>query len=295
MMQVFCRVIDSGSFTRAADQMKLSKAVVSKYVKELEQRLDCRLINRTTRAIALTDAGRLYYQRSIDILDQIQILEADVAHQKRQVSGTLRVSIPHTFGEMFVAPRLPELMEQHPELKLDIQFTDAHISLVDEHIDLAIRIGKLQDSSLIAQNLGNMFTRLCASPAYLEQYGIPNTPEDLHKHKLIYDSNNPTGNWHFKNAEGRSWVIKVDSRISMNSAKAVREMLLRGEGIAIGPSFALDDCIEGQSLVSLLPEYCSGQYPISAVYPSARHVSEKVRVFIAFMRKILDENASIPD
>ena len=288
MMQVYCRVVESGSFTRTAEQMNLSKAAVSKYIRELEGRLDARLLNRTTRSISATETGELYYERSLSILNQLEMLETDILALQKNVRGHLRVTMPTTFGEMFILPHLQGFLDTYPELSVDILLSDQFISLVDEHRDMAIRIGYLEDSSLIARPLGNMNIRLCASPVYIEQYGIPEHPKDLQQHRLIYDSNLATGNWHFKDTNGNVYDIPVVSRVKINSARAVREMMLRGEGIGYCPSFAVDDCLQRGSLVQLLPEYTRTRIPLSAIYPQARHISEKARVFSQFVAGLIE-------
>ena len=286
LMQTFCRVVDAGSFTRAAEQLNLSRAVVSKYVRTLEARLDSRLLNRTTRSLSLTESGKHYYQRAGNILEQLIELEADVASRQKRVHGLLRVSAPLTYGEMFVAPRLPDLLTEYPDLHVDLALSDRYVSLVDDHFDLAIRIGKLNDSSLIARNLGEVTVKLCASPAYLQSHGLPETMEELNDHQLICDSNaTDVDSWFATDPAGERQQVAINSRIRINSARAVREMLLRGEGIARCPSFAVDDCLQRGSLVQLLPDYDLGSSTVHALYPSNRHVPEKVRMFIQFIQE----------
>ncbi len=187
MMQVYCRVIEAGNFSKAADQLDLSRAVVSKYISALEKRVGARLLNRSTRAISMTEAGQVYYQSCMDILNQLNRLETELASMQNTIKGTLRVAAPVTFGEMFIAPRLYEFLEQHPELSIDLRLNDRNVSLIDEHIDVAIRIGEPEDSSVIAKPLGIIGHYLCASPAYLDKYGSPESLSDLKKHRLIFD------------------------------------------------------------------------------------------------------------
>ena len=243
-------------------------------------------MNRTTRSLALTESGSIYYQQAHNILDQITELEAAVTRRQKRVHGLLRVSAPLTYGEMFVAPRLPELLAQYPDLNLDLTLSDRYVSLVDDHFDLAIRVGQLNDSSLVARSLGDVTVKLCASPSYLQQFGTPETLDDLTKHRLICDSNaSNADSWIFSGSAGDRYRVAVASRIRINSARAVREMLLRGEGIARCPSFAVDDCLQRGSLIQLFPEYDLGTSTIHALYLCNRHVPEKVRAFIQFMEQ----------
>ena len=288
LMGTFCRVVDAGSFTRAADQLNLSKAVVSKYVRELEQRLDTRLLHRTTRSLSLTESGELYYRRSSDILGQIQELEANLLERSQQVQGQLRVSVPLTFGEMFVAPYLHGFMEQYPALKLDIVLSDRQVSLLDENFDLAVRIGDISDTRLVARKVGDITVKLCAAPGYLAVNGTPRSYRELAGHRLLIDSNGfREEGWPAVESNGKACTIPVSSRLRINSARAMREMLLRGEGISLCPSFAVDDCLKRGSLVALLPDYDFGGAPIHAVYPDSRYVPERVPAFIRFMERIV--------
>ena len=239
-------------------------------------------------SFSATETGELYYQRSRDILNQLGVLETDIQTLQTSVHGHLRVTMPTTFGEMFILPHLQAFLDTYPELTIDIQFSDQFVSLVDEHRDMAIRIGRLEDSSLMARPLGKMAIRLCASPIYIEQHGIPEHPKDLLKHRLIYDSNLATGNWHLKGINERVYKVPVNSRIKINSARAVREMMLRGEGIGYCPSFAVDDCLKIGALKQLLPDFSRSLIPVNAVYPHTGIITEKTRMLSQFVAGLIE-------
>ncbi len=281
---VFVEVVDAGSFTAAAGRLSLSKAVVSKYVTRLENRLGARLLNRTTRRLSLTEAGRLLYERSRGALEEIDDASAAVSRLNQAPRGTLRINAPMSFGVLHVAPAMPAFLERYPELALDVEFDDRKVDVVAGGFDVSVRIAQLPDASLIARRLGPCRHAVVASPAYLDRRGRPRTPAELAVHDVLtYRYQHSAREWHFTAADGRATSVVVDGRVRMNNSLALREALLAGAGIARMPTFAVGEDIRAGRLVRLLAGYDAVEVSIYAVYAERRHLAPKVRAFIDFM------------
>lgn len=280
-------VVETNSFTAASERLGISKALVSKYVGEVERSLDIRLFNRTTRQLALTDAGKRYYQQSITLLEQYTALVDNVTGEQTKPRGILRISAPVTFGEMQLAPLLPKFIESYPDLKIELVLTNNAIDMLEEGIDVRLRIGGVDDSSMIARHLNTFKLVLCASPSYIKKYGLPKKPEHISHHNCVIDSNFRVGKqWPFISPQGQANTIDVLSAISVNSPQAVREIAIAGGGIAMIPGFIVEDAISDGRLISILPEYTTLEFGLYAIYPHRKYVAKKVRCFIDFM---LDE------
>lgn len=280
-------VVETGSFTAASERLGISKALVSKYVGEVESKLAVRLFNRTTRQLALTDTGKRYYQQSVILLEQYSALVDNVTGEQSNPRGLLRVSAPVTFGEMKLSPLLPKLLTLYPDLKIELVLTNNAIDMIEEGIDVRLRIGGVDDSSMIARHLKTFPLTLCASPKYIQQYGLPETPEQITKHNCIIDSNFRIGKqWPFISPVGQASTIDVISTLSVNSPQAVREIAIAGGGIAMTPAFIVEDAINDGRLISILPEYTTLEFGLYAIYPHRKYVAKKVRCFIDF---VLDE------
>jgi len=282
-MQSFVCVAEYGSFAAAARKLGRSKASVSKQVAELEANLGAQLLLRTTRRVSVTEVGQTYHSRCQQLLDDLDDLENLVQQNEQSLTGKLRVAGPNTFADLYLAPALQEFMRRHRAIKLELTLTDDFVDLVHNRYDLAIRIGALEDSSLIARRLGTSAIVCCAAPAYLADRGTPLTPNDLSTHELIIDSNirNPA-NWRFLVA-GTVQAIRAHGRVQVNSALLVRNLLLAGAGIALIPEFVVHDALADGRLVQLPFEYESPYLGLYAVYPQRRHVSNRVRVFVDFL------------
>ena len=283
---VFVRVVDSGSFTAAAERLGISKSVVSKYVTRLEDRLGARLLNRTTRRLSLTEAGRVFYERSRQGLADIEDAQAEVSRLQGEPRGTLRLNAPMSFGILHVAPALPEFLNLHPDVTVDMNLDDRIVDMIEEGFDVSVRISELPDSSLVARRLGPCRHAIVAAPAYLERCGTPRTPEELRNHNIItYRYQESAHEWHFLTPGNKPISVAVSGSLMMNNSLAVREALLEGVGITRTPTFVVGKDIQEGRLIPVLSEYQILEVTIFLVYPQRRHLSPKVRAFADFMAK----------
>lgn len=290
-LRAFVATAESGSFTAAAERLGVSNRLTSKYVAELEERLGVRLLQRTTRRVGLTASGEVLLSRAPALLDEIDDMLGEVSEDSKGFSGTLRISAPVTFGEIYAADMLRRFATPHPNLTIDLRLTDAYADLASEGIDLAFRIGNPDVASLKQRKLGKIRTVLVASPAYLAAHGRPEVPEDLKKHPCILDTNRKvTARWPFEH-DGVAQTVDVEGRFLVNSARAARDLALRGEGIAFVPRFVLEDDLATGRLVQLLPEFESPGLPLSAVYLETRTLPRKLRALIDFAVKDVREFA----
>jgi DNA-binding transcriptional LysR family regulator len=281
---VFVRVVEAGSFTAAAERLKLSKSVVSRHVTRLEDRLGARLLNRTTRRLSLTDVGRVFYERSRRGLSEVEEARLEVARLEESPRGTLRVNVPMSFGILHVAPALPDFLEQYPQLAVTMELDDRKVDLVAEAFDVAIRISDLPDSSLVARRLGPCRHVVCAAPEYLERRGRPRKPEDLRDHNVItYPYQESAKEWHFIGPDDAPVAVRVGGSLEVTNSLALRAALLGGAGVTRTPTFVVGADLAAGALVPLLTEYRTLEVSIYAVYPQRRHLSPKVRAFVDFI------------
>lgn len=282
-MRVFSAVVDVSSFVAAADSLGMSKAAVSRYVSELEQRLGVRLLHRTTRKLSLTPEGEVFLSRCREILSSIESSEAEISTRSVTVSGLLKVSVPVSFGIRHLAPLWPEFMGLHPKLSLDVQLADRVIDLVDEGFDLAIRIARLPDSSLISRQIAATRLVLCAAPSYLQQRGTPTHPSELVQHDLVAYSLLATGDqWQFDGPNGHV-SVKVRPRLWSNNGDSCIAASLQGAGIQLQPTFLIDEALRRGELVEILPQFKAATLGIYAVYPTRKFVLPKVRALVEFL------------
>jgi DNA-binding transcriptional LysR family regulator len=281
---VFVRVVERGSFTLAADDLELSRAVVSKYLSRLEERLGARLLHRTTRRLSLTEAGAALFEASRGAIERIEEAEAAVAQLQSEPRGRLRVSAPMSFGILHLGPAMAEFARTHPRVTLDVSLDDRFANLVEEGIDVAIRIGVLTDSSLVARKLSFANAVACASPAYLEEHGEPETPEDLASHNCLIYSYLATANvWRFKAPEGREIPVAVNGTFRINNGIVLAEAAVAGHGSLVTPSFYVAPMLRDGRLKRILERYRLKEVGIHAVYPQRGHVPPKVRAFVDFL------------
>lgn len=282
---IFKRVVEAQSFSEAARQLGVAKSAVSKQIADLEKQLGIRLLNRTTRSLSLTEAGEIYYRHSAEIVNCSQIAINELRQYKDQPSGTLRVSSSVGFGASHVVPIIKELRELYPQLKVDLVLDDRVINMVDEGVDLAIRIGWMKESNLVAKKIAETPMLLCASPEYLANHSRPMKPEDLQNHNWISLSvfNAPL-RWSFwKNK--REHTVQLHSDVKTNSAIAVLSFLKNGQGISALASFTAEQELKLGNLEQVLADYETKNLGIYAVYPHRDHVPAKVRVFMDFLEK----------
>jgi DNA-binding transcriptional LysR family regulator len=281
---VFVRVVERGSFTAAADSLEVSKAVVSKYVSRLEQRLGARLLHRTTRRLTLTEAGEALFGRSAAALAELGNAEKDVAQLTGAPRGLLRVSAPLYFGSVSLAPLLKDFRAHYPDITLDLHLDDRLVDLVKERFDVAVRIAELADSSLVARRLAPCPLVLVAAPAYLKRRGVPKAPSDLPAHDCVTFSLSRTPNeWRFRDPKGRWIAVTVNSPIRCNSDFAIKQAAVDGLGLAMFPNFFVERELADGRLVHLLPDVKSTELSINVVYATRRNLLPKVRAFVGFM------------
>jgi DNA-binding transcriptional LysR family regulator len=289
-------VVETGSFTAASERLGMSKALVSKYISEVEDSLGVRLLNRSTRRLALTEAGQRYYDQALPLLEEFEEMVDSVTGEQSSPRGLLRISVPVTFGEMSLAPLIPKFLQQYPDIGVDLQLSDKMIDMLEEGIDVVIRIGGVDDSSLIAKHIQTLPLVLCASPDYIESRGRPERPEELAKkppeelsdklakHDCIIDSNFRIGkHWPMICPKNITTSVEVSSRIMANSPRAVKEITLAGGGIGMIPRFIVQDALDDGRLEEILPEYRTLEFGLFAIYPHRRYLSRKVRCFIDFL------------
>jgi DNA-binding transcriptional LysR family regulator len=283
-MQVFVRVATLGSFSAAARALDLSQTMVTKHVAALEDRLGVKLLHRSTRKLVLTEGGRNYLTACERILAEIEEAEASASLDRVEPRGTLRLNVPLTFGFRQVVPALTEFSRLYPAVSFDLGLADRYVDLMEEGWDLAIRIGQLKDSSLVARRLAACRTIVCAAPAYLKQHGIPQTPDDLARHNcLAYTLPSAIGanRWTF-GTEG-DIVVPIQGNLRANNGDALLAAAVAGQGLIYQPTFIVGDSLREGSLVPVLSNYPTYEPAIHAVLPSGRQAPAKVRVFVAFL------------
>lgn len=286
-MAIFARVVDAGGFTAAARQIGLAKSAVSKHIMELERNIGVKLLNRTTRQLSLTEAGNQYYQACSRIITDAMDATNGISGVSAQITGSLRVSCPMSLAHEYFVPVITAFAKRYPELKIELLVDDQTVNMVEEGIDVAIRIGWLADSSLIARKLANSPRLICASPRYLKTHGTPKTPDDLVKHQWIVFSLLPTPNRQSLKKKGRQQTINVNGRFKTNNALTLRSLLLNGSGIGILSQFLVSDYIRKGKLIHLLPDYDAGAAGVYALYPDKHYKLAKVQTFINYLEQHL--------
>jgi len=282
-MAAFVEVIRQGGFSAAARALGRTPSAVSKQIARLEERLGVRLLYRSTRRLRMTEEGEAYYRRAVAILSDIEEAEAAVTQSRVSPRGVLRVTNSIAFGRNQIVPMLPEFLGAYPDLKLQLSLSDNLVDLVEEGYDVAVRMAELTDSSLVARRLATDHRVVCASPAYIEKFGAPRTPDDLRNHNcLVYFDRRLRNEWELS-IDGKLRRFPVNGRFEANSGIAVHEAALSGLGIAYLATFLVAPDVKAGRLVTLLDDYITGGTPIYAVYPHRRHLSPKVRVFIDFL------------
>ena len=282
-LKSFVRVFETKSFSIPAREARTSQPTISRQIAALEARLGTRLFARSTRALTPTEAGVEFYAQARRVLETLAEAEASVAKSNAGVVGILRLACPVAFGRLHVVPRLGRFMRRHPDVKLDLVLSDQFVDLVEEGVDLSIRVGEVKSPDLIAQRIGETRRVALASPDYLAQRGTPQTPRDLAAHDCIVYTRLATGaRWYF-GGPGGPYEVEVDGRFRANNSEAVREGILAGLGIGVVPVWLLADETERAQLQTVLAEYEPARLPINAVYPSRRFVPHKVRAMVEFL------------
>ncbi len=283
-IQVFAQVVESGSFARAADRLSLSTSAASRHVADLESHLQTRLLNRTTRRVSLTESGRAFYERSVQLLADLAEAEQEASSAAVVPRGTIRLTTSVNFGVRHVAPAIAEFLARHPEVRFDVSLADRVVDLVEEGFDLAIRIGPPGADNLVARKLGETRLVPCASPQYLAQHGAPKTPEELARHNCFtYEYVSTRHVWRFRDHAGTEHAVRVAGSLHSNNGDLLAEAAAQGAGIVFEPAFIVGPEVRAGRLVPLLQDYVTPPVPIYALYPSRKHLSAKVRRFVDFL------------
>jgi DNA-binding transcriptional LysR family regulator len=284
LFQTFARVVEAGSFTAVATERNTSQPTISRQIATLEEHLGCLLFQRTTRSLTLTDDGRIFYEHALRTLEAATEAESAVGRRRGKPSGRLKLACSVVFGRLHIIPRLSRFMARYPDIEIDLVMNDGFSDLVEEGIDLAIRIGDVSDSNLIARRVGTTRRAVVATPDYLARRGAPKTPYDLQQHDCIVYSRLVAGeNWSFSSKDDHI-IVPISGSFHVNSTEGVREAILQGLGIGYVPVWHfVDHEIETGTLSVLLSDYEVEPQPISAVYPSRRFLAPKVRVMIDFL------------
>ena len=283
-MRTIVAAVETGSFTAASERLGISKALVSKYVGEVEHRLGVRLFNRSTRRLSLTEEGQRYYDQVVPLLEEYSSMVDHVTGEQSSPRGLLKVSVPQTFGEMKLSPLMPKFLAAYPDLSVDLKLSDRMIDMLEEGIDVVIRIGGVDDSSLVARHIKTLPLTLCASPAYIKQNGEPKIAADIAQHACIIDSNFRIGKqWPIIAPDGQTESVDVRSKVSANSPRAVKEIAMAAGGIAMIPRFIIESELQQGVLQEVLQGYKTLEFGLFAIYPHRRYLSKKVRCFIDFL------------
>jgi DNA-binding transcriptional LysR family regulator len=286
-IQAFAKVVETGSFARAAERLKISVSAVSRQVAELESHLDARLLNRTTRRLSLTEAGQAFYEHSVQLLVDLEDAESSVRVATRAPKGTLRVTCGTSFGVHYLAPVLREFCDRHRDVVVDLDISDRAVDLVEDGYDLALRIGRVGQQGLVSRRIGTTQVVCCAAPAYLACARAPlEAPQDLAHHRCLCYTNVGIPNvWRFepRDPNGESIDVRITPWHRANSGQLLATLAVQGLGIVYSPDFIVAESIRAGELVPLLTEYVPPRSPIAAVYPSRRHLSAKVRSFVDFL------------
>ncbi|SOE98805.1 DNA-binding transcriptional regulator, LysR family [Burkholderia sp. OK233] len=282
-MSVFVRVADSGGFASAARGLQMSASAISKIVTELEEELGVRLFARTTRQVSLTEVGRTYYDHCARIVEDVHQADESVTQLTGEPRGLLRISAPMTFGNLHVVPALTAFMRAFPEIDVDLSLTDSFSDVIHEGFDVAVRIAEHRDSNLIARRICACAHAMCASPAYLEEFGDPSVLEDLVHHNCLgYSLTRTSMDWRV-NIAGLAQSVPAQGRFKANNGDALLTMALEGTGIVLLPTFMTWRHLQAGSLVRILPGVRPRELDICALYPHARHLPKKVRAFVDFL------------
>lgn len=282
-LAVFASVVKHGTFARAAQEHQMTASGVSRVISRLEGLLGVRLLQRSTRRLSLTEAGDTFHQRALRILADLEEAQAEASMAGEHVKGTLKLNVPTVFGRQHIVPLLPALRKKYPELFIDLHLTDDYVDLIEEGVDLAVRIGSLEDSRLIARRLCANRRLLVASPEYLQEKGEPQSPEDLEQHQcLVFTALEKPYQWRLQGPNGKLQVTPKGA-VVCNNGEALTLAAKEHLGIALGATFSVWQDLAGGHLVRVLPDYEFEETAIHAIYPSSRQLSRKVRAAVDFL------------
>ncbi|MCU7375517.1 LysR family transcriptional regulator [Paucibacter sp. O1-1] len=297
-MQIFHRVAELASFTQAAESLGLPKATASTAVQQLEAQLGVRLLHRTTRRVQLTQDGQAFYERSKDVLADVEELESMFQLQgAKGLSGRVRLDMTTGMARDLVIPRLPELLDRHPGLEIEFSSTERRVDLVREGFDCVLRVGAVLDNSLVARPLGLLRMANCASPAYLQAHGVPRTPADLAGHRLVHYVNTlgaKSSGFEYLQ-DGRAQQLAMAGAVTVNNADAYQAACLAGLGLIQVPVLVMTELLASGRLVEVMPDYPAPPMPLNMVYANRRHLSTRVRVVMDWLAEILGPHLQAAD
>ncbi|MDH4395360.1 MAG: LysR family transcriptional regulator [Limnobacter sp.] len=283
LMETYVQVVESGNFSEVARREQTTQSAISKQIQALESQLGVKLLVRTTRSHSLTEAGKLYFERCRQILENVEEARLEVHHTEHDVSGLLRVAAPMAFGRLHLVPRLESFYRQYPHMRIDLQLNDSFVDLVAAGIDVTFRVGELKDSRLIARHIGTVPRALVASKAYIEKHGRPKTVQDLGQHNcLLYTGISNYQEWVFVHPKRGPEAVTVASNFQSNSSEAIRQGVLDGLGLTYSPTWIYGEDLRAGHVEVLLPEWKTSELPLNVVFQPSRRPSLKIRCFVDF-------------
>lgn len=296
LFRIFIRVVETSSFTRAADMLNIPRSTVSTAIRDLEVRTGTRLLARTTRAVSPTQDGKKLYEHCLRLIADVEDIDTLFREERDGLAGVLRVNLPGRIGRLIVAPALPDFLSRHPDLSIELGMTDRAVNLVEEQTDCVLRVGPLQDSGLISRRIGELSLLNVASPAYLERSGIPGHPDDLNSHHVIRYASPVTGR-----VEPWEWMEDGESRsalppacVTVDNAEALIACCLAGLGLIQIPSYDVQQHLQTGELVSVMPGWCAEPLPMSILYPHRHHTTDRVTTFVEWLEHLLERHV-LPD
>ena len=282
-LYAFVSSVKHSSYTKAAKHLGLSRSAIGKSIVRLEQQMDARLLNRTTRSLSLTDEGRILFDYCEQIIENLEEIDQVMATRRAHPIGTLKITAPHSLGHQYILPVLHDFLKRWPELKADIAFTDRFVDIIEEGFDIGIRIGEPEDSRLLTRTIGWQSMQTCASPQYLQLHGSPQTPQELFKHNTIFFNGSANRrNWKFQTNDGL-YVFEGPEKMKVDSSDAILASAISGFGIIQLPTYLTKKEVDNCQLIPLLEEYTVNDEPIRIIYPSKKHLSPRIRMFIDFL------------
>lgn len=292
-MRAFTRVVEAGSFSRAADLLDMPKPTVTKHIQQLEAHLRAKLLNRTTRRVTVTMDGAAYYERALRVLNEIDELDGSMTSSQARPSGRLRVDCSAPLALRAIIPNLAEFHERYPEIQLDLGLSDRPADLLAENLDCAIRGGEIADQNLIARRIGEMYLETAAAPAYLQKHGVPQHPTDLENGHFIvgyrYAGTSRTAPFTYANGK-ESHEVRGNYIVSLNEGTGYVAAALAGLGVIQAPTFMVQEHIASGALTPILTNWCSAPKPLHIIYPPNRHLSNKVRVFVDWLAVLFSQD-----
>jgi len=283
-LEAFTAVVETSGFQSAAQRLGIAKSVVSRRVTQLEKSLNSRLLHRTTRRISVTDEGRQFYQRAIQILADLEDAELEISDKSLEVRGKLKIAAPLSFGLEHLSKAINDFLIKHPAVEVDLDLNDRNINLIEDGFDMAVRIGELEDSTLIARRVGLSRSITCASPAYLKQHGLPKTPHELKNHiGLQYSNISYSQQWRYTGPDGKPIQGQPQIRMRANNGEVLANAAINGLGITSAPTFILSKQIQSKELVPILIEYERSAVGIYAVFPPGRLTPRRLQAFSDYL------------